>query len=468
MFLLNRNHAIKKEELLFSNKALAKIIIPLIAQSILGVLVGAVDTMMVSYAGEAAVSGVSLVSTLDTVLINFFTAMVAGGAVVIAQTMGQKDSDKVREAAKQLLYIVTIFATILTVAVQILRKPLLSLLFGSAEPDVLASAHDYFFFISLSFPLLAINEGIYATFRSTGNTLIALLASLGTNVLNVCGNAILIMGLDMGAAGAAIATTISRGISTVVLLILILNKKQKIYIEHPLRYRPNPAIIKNIFRIGVPNGVENTMFQFGRLLTQSLISAMGTASIAANAVALTLCNFQYMANSACSTTAITVVGRCIGAGQEKQAKYYARRLLFMDYVGIWAIIAITLVVLNPALAIFNLSPEATAIAKRLFTYHAIVAVMIYPISFMLPSCFRAASDVHFSMVISMISMWAFRVAGSYVFSLETVSFFNLFSFPGLGLGIMGVWITMTIDWLFRATFFLIHFLRSKWLRKKSC
>ena len=464
MLLFKKSQSIEKSQLLFSNSALLKILIPLLIQQVLNVLVGTVDSMMVSSAGEAAVSGVSLINTLDTLLIIFFTAMVSGGAVVVSQALGKKHGSDVSEASKQLLYIVTFLATVLTVVVLIFRVPLLSLLFGDVEADVMENAMSYFFFVAISFPLLAINEGVGACLRAEGNTLISLLVSFSINVMNVCGNAILIYGFDMGAAGAAIATSVARLGGSVILLILIHRKSFKVHVEHLFHYKPDFRIIRQILHIGVPNGIENAMFQFGKLLTQTLISTMGTAVIAANAVGLTISNFQYMVGTACSATMITVVGRCIGAGEREQAKYYSRRLLVLNYGVLWGVILIMTVFLKPIVGIYDLSTYSSELAQQLILYHSACAAVIWPIAFMLPSAFRASGDVRFTMVISMISMWTFRVAGGYVLALESVSVFGLFTIPGLGMGIMGVWVAMTIDWVFRMIFFLTRYISGKWLQ----
>ena len=463
MSLLKDTNPIPRENLLFSRKAIVALIVPLILQQVLNVLVGTVDSIMVSHAGEAAVSGVSLINTLDTLLIVFFTALVGGGSVVVAQALGRKNQKNANEAAKQLLYIVTAVAVVLTVTVLILQKTLLTLLFGDVEPDVMASADSYFFFLALSFPLLAISESIGACFRSAGNTLLSLLVSILINLVNVFGNALLIYGFEMGAAGAAIATLFARFVGAVILLVLIHNKKYEVHIERLLQYKPNRRIIRSILHIGVPNGISDSMFQFGRLLTQTLISTMGTAVIAANAVSMTICNYQYMVGGACSATMITVVGYCIGAGNERQAKYYSRMLLILNYVALWVIVLFTVLFMSPMISAYNLSEASSALARELILFHSICASLIWPIGFMLPSAFRASGDVRYPMVVSIVSMWAFRVAGAYPLALDSITLFGI-TVSGAGLGIMGVWIAMVIDWSFRAALFLGRYLGSKWLR----
>ncbi|MBO5270001.1 MAG: MATE family efflux transporter, partial [Clostridia bacterium] len=451
--------------MMFSRRELMKIVIPLIIQQILAVTVGMVDTMMVSAAGEAAVSGVSLVNSLDVLLVMAFTSLAAGGAVVVSQFLGQKNREATLSSAKQLLYASTGIAVLLTVIVLLLRVPLLNLLFGDVEPDVMQSAQGYFFFVALSFPLLAIENSCAALFRAMGNSMISMLASLGMNLVNVCGNALLIMHFGMGAAGAAIATLFARLCGAALLLVLIHNKKNEVYVERLFHYRPDFKIIKAILRIGVPNGIENSMFQFGKLLTQSLISSMGTAAIAANAVAHTLANFQYMPGTAFSNTMVTVVGRCIGAKEKEQAKYYARRLTAATYGCLWVVILLTFLFAKPIIGIYDLSAEGSELALRLILYHSVCAAVLWPTAFTLASSFRAASDVKFPLVVSMFSMWAFRVALSYVFATESVSVFGLFVIPGLGLGPIGVWIAMTVDWVFRAILFAIRHFSGKWLTK---
>lgn len=451
-----------EKAMLFSRRDLFKITFPLVIQQILAVTIGMVDTMMVSEAGEAAVSGVSLVNTLDTILVLAFGSLVSGGAVVVSQFLGRKSEEAARAAAKQLLYTATAVAIVISLAAVLFGKPLLSLLFGSVESDVMYHAENYFFFVALSFPFLAINNAGGALYRAMGNSLMSMLISLIMNLFNVCGNALLIYGLEMGAAGAAIATLASRILGTVITLLLIRQKKNVIYVDHFLKYRPDFPIIKEILRIGIPNGIENSMFQFGKLLTQSLISSMGTAAIAANAVALSLANYQYMPGTAFSNAMVIVVGRCIGAEEKKQAKHYSRVLVGITYLCLWAVVLATFLFAKPIIGIYDLSPEATEIAHQLILYHAIWAALIWPIAFTLPSALRAASDVRFPLVVSMFSMWTFRVAFSYIFSLESITFFGI-TLPGLGMGTMGVWVAMTVDWVFRTILFSVRYLSGKWL-----
>ncbi len=448
--------------MLFSRKDLSKLILPLIAQQILTVLVGMVDSMMVSSAGETAVSGVSLITTLDVLLITLFNAMVTGGGVVVAQAIGRKDMKLVRDSAKQLLYSAFIVALAVSVLGMIFRKPLLNLLYGDVEQEVMKHALDYFFYMLISFPFLAITSAGGSLFRNMGNSMTPMVTSLMTNGLNVCGNAIFIYGYNMAAGGAALATLIARIITAVVMLGLLHNRKNLIYLEKLWHYRPNFKIIKRILQIGVPSGIEGSMFQFGKLIVQSLVSTMGTVSIAANAVASYFANLQYMAGTAVNTATVPVVGRCIGAGERKQAIRYSRLLVGIVYICIWATALIIFVFGKPLVGLYHLGPDSADMAQKILILHSLMAIIFWSPSFNFPNSFRAAGDVRFTMYIAIISMWAFRVALGYVFSLETINLAGL-QIPGLGMGVTGVWLAMGVDWAFRAGIFAWRHFSGRWL-----
>ena len=450
---------------IFSNRQLLKIILPFVVQNILSVTIGMVDSVMVSSRGEDAFAGVSLVNSLDTLLVTVFTALATGASVVLAQAMGKKDRALACNAAKQALYATTTVAAVITATVVIFRVPLLNLLFGEAEESVMKNALSYFGIVALSFPLLAIESSVSSMLRAQGDSVTSLKVSIFMNCLNIVGNAILIYACNLGAMGAALATLISRLVGATVMIIIGRSQKRYIYLEKLLNYRPDKDIIKAILHVGVPNGIESSLFQFGRLMTSSLVSSLSTAAIAANAAALTLANFQYTAGGAIQNTMITVVGRCIGAEEKEQAKRYTRILLGIGYLLIILVCGVLCLFSSPLLAMFNLSAEGFASARALLFYHSAVSAVIWVIAFCLPSAFRAANDVNFTMVVSVASIWLFRVALAYFMAKESVSFFGLFSLKGANLGIMGVWIAMTVDWAVRTIFFAWRFLSGKWLTK---
>lgn len=455
----------KQQKMLFSRRELIRILIPLALQGLLSVAIGMVDSMMVSNKGEDAFAGVSLIGSLDTVLITLFGALTSGGSVVLAQAMGRGDQKRACESAKQLIYASAAFAAAITVAVVTFRVPLLKLLFGEVEESVMRNALSYFTIVSMSFPMLAVENGISAAFRAQGDSITTLKTSVFMNLLNIAGNALLIYGFDLGAAGAAIATLLSRTVGAVVLVWIAHNPARYIHIERLLHYRPDREIIRSILQIGVPNGIENTMFQFGRLMTASLVSSLGTIAIAANAAALSLANFQYTVGGAVQSTMVAVVGRCVGAKELGQARYYARSLLVSSYLLVAGTNLVLCVFSALLLGLFGLTPESSELARTLLLYHSAVSVILWPAAFCLPPAFRAANDVMFTMVIAIFSMWVFRVAAAYVLAQDAVSVLGLFTFPGMGLGLMGVWYAMTIDWIFRMACFLWRLFSGRWLGK---
>jgi Na+-driven multidrug efflux pump len=268
----------------------------------------------------------------------------------------------------------------------------------------------------------------------------------------------------MGAIGAALATLIARIIGAVVLIAIAHGKVRYIYIEHLFTYRPNKEIIKAILHIGVPNGIENSLFQFGKVITSSLISTLSTASIAANAAALSLANLQYTTGGAVQSTMISVVGKCVGAEEKEQAKHYAKVLLFLGYVLIFIVSVLLAVFATPLLSLYNLSPEGLVTARELIWFHGAASIVLWATAFCLPSVFRAANDVRFTMVVSIFSMWAFRVALAQILVPESLTVFG-YELAGAGMDIMGVWVAMTIDWVFRAILFAWRFCSGRWLTK---
>ncbi len=433
-------------------------------QQVLAITVGTADSMMVASAGEAAVSGVSLVGTLDAVLVIAFSSLVTGGTVTVSHALGKKDRTLARECAKQLLYITCAIALVIAAAVGVFRRPLLSALFGTAEADVLNNANGYLGILVLSFPFLALYSSGAALFRTMGDTMTDLRLSLLANGINIAGNALFIYGFHMGASGAALATLIARAVCAVTVIRKLHNPGRDICIKRLWHYRPDADIIRKMLRIGVPHGIESSMFQVGRLATQVLISGMGTAAIAANSVALTLANYLYMPSSAIANAVITVVGRSYGAGEIQQSKKYARLLLFWEYLCMWGMSLFLIILGRPIIGVYHLSAQGAQIALNLTIFHCICVSLIRPLGFNLPSVFKATGDTRFTMVVSTLSMWIMRVGFSYVFSLETVQLFG-FSFPGLGMGIMGVWVAMAGDWVVRASLYTTRFLKDTWLKK---
>lgn len=451
--------------MIFDGKALKKLIIPLIAEQFLAISMGLIDTVMVSACGEAAVSGVSLVDSISVLLIQILSALATGGAVVCSQYIGKKMPERARNSAGQLMFIMLVTSGTVMLVVLCLYRHLLWFIFGQIEPDVQAAAEIYFVISALSYPFLGMYNAGAALFRSAGNSRVSMYTSLVMNLINVTGNALLIFGFGMGVTGAAIATLIGRAAAAAVIVGLLGRRRQSAPGDgecaeaNPLRLtwsdmRPKGAVIRKILQIGIPSGVENGMFQVGKLLVSSLTATFGTAAIAANAVAGSVASFANIPGSAMGLAMVTVVGRCIGAGEKEQAKRYSRKLLGMAYAGTVLANVLLFALARPIVSVFSLSGEAETLTIQLLGTFAMCASCIWPLSFTLPNALRAAGDAKYTMGVSVFSMWVFRVASSYFFA-DTI-----------GLGVLGVWIGMYVDWLFRTILFVIRYLNGKWMNQR--
>lgn len=445
---------IMMEHLLFTREDLKKLIIPLVIEQTLAISIGLFDTLMVSSCGEAAVSGVSLVDSISVLLIQILSALATGGAVVCSQYIGRKMPERAKLSAGQLMFIMLVAAGTVMVAVLFSHRFLLGAIFGKIEADVMENAEIYFIISAISYPFLGVYNAGAALFRAIGNSKISMYTSLVMNVINIGGNAILIFGFGLGVFGAAIATLTARIVSAVVMAVLLGRRDNPLCITTPGCMKPQRDVIGKILKIGIPSGVENGMFQIGKLLVSSLTATFGTAAIAANAVANSVAGFSNIPGIAIGLAMVTVIGRCIGAGEKEQARYYSKKLLRLAYAGMILSNLALLLLVKPIVSCFALSETAAEIAEQLLMIFAVCAALIWPLSFALPNVLRAAGDAKYTMEVSVFSMWVFRVASSYFFA------------GTLGLGVLGVWIGMYVDWIFRALFFVVRYKNGKWLEKR--
>ena len=407
---------------------------------------------MVSSVGEAAVSGVSLVDMLNVLIINIFSALATGGAVVVAQLLGARDRKRACDASRQLYLVVIAISLGMAVLVMLLRTPLLRLLFGSIEDDVMDSALTYLTVSVFSYPVLAVYNAGAALFRAQGNSRISMLIAGLINIINLIGNSVLIFVLDWGVAGAALSSVFSRGVAAVVITVLLLHPGHTVTLRTGTRFRPDFSLIRRILQIGVPNGLENSLFQLGRILVVSIIALFGTTQIAANAVANNLDAVAVIPGQAMSLAMITVIGQCIGAGDTAQARYMAKKLLKITYIINGACCLLTMAATPLVLRIYSLSPEALSLGMTLIFIHNGCAALIWPASFTLPNVLRAANDVRYPMICSVASMMLLRLASGYALAVM------------FGLGAIGIWIAMVGDWLCRTICFALRFHGTRWLR----
>ncbi len=438
--------------MLYTNKDLRKLIVPLVFEQLLAILVGMVDTVMIAGVGEAAVSGVSLVDTINILIINITAALATGGAVVAGHFLGQKDSVSASRSAWQLVLFSIWLSLIVTIIFMAAHKPLLGAVFGQVEAEVMESATTYLVITAISICPLAIYNSCAALFRAMNDSRTTMLIAIVMNLINLAGNAILIYGVKIGVAGAAIATTASRTAAAVIILFLMFHSDKEINFRGQASWKIDFALVKKILYIGIPNGLENSLFQLGKILLLSLISTFGTYAIAANAVCNTLACFNVLPGQAINLALLSVAAMCIGAGDYGQARYYAKKLMWIA-IGFTGALSVALAALAPwILKIYQLTPQTEGLAAEILRWHALLAVLFWVPSFTLPNTLRAAGDVIWSMVIAIVSMWIFRIGFAYIFS---------FYFDG---GLLGVWIAMTIDWAFRGICYGLRYHGHKWER----
>ena len=439
---------------MFTRQQLVALLLPLIAEQALSVTIGLADTLMVSSVGEAAVSGVSLVDSFNTLMIQVMSALATGGAVVTSQYIGRQEPKDAKRAAAQILFILASFSSLVMAVVVVGRHAILRGIFGSIDADVMRYAETYFLLSALSSPFIGLYNAGAALFRAQGNSKISMMSSLVMNVVNIGGNAVLIFGFGMGVMGAALASLVSRAVACIAVLYLLQRPACPLRLESVRALAPQGRLIRQILRVGIPAGIENGIFQIGKLSVSSLTSTLGTAAIAANAVANTTTTFLNIPANAVGMAALTVVGQCLGAGEKDQAVYYSRRLILVAYCGAWFMnISAFLFANRFALSLFHLSPEAYAMALEVMVWFNIVSLFIWPSSFTLPNILRAAGDARFTMAVSIVSMWAFRVGFCYLCVL---------AFHG---GLLSIWMGMYLDWVFRSLCFFVRFLRGKWLEQ---
>lgn len=435
---------------LFSRNDLVRLIIPLIVDQFLQVAVGLSDSIMVARVGEAAVSGVSLVDTVMLLIINIFTALATGGAVIAGQYLGRKDPKTGCEATAQLFNFTFLFSIFIMILGYLGQNVILYHVFGKIEPEVMKDSRTYLLIVLSSIPMIAMYNAGAAIFRAMGNSNIAMKTSLLMNSINVFGNALLIFGFHRGVEGVAIPTVVSRGVACVVILILLNNQEHELHILRPYPFKIKWNVLKKILYIGIPNGLENSMFQLGKIAVLSLVSGLGTASLAANAVGNNIANFAILPGMSFGFALLTVCAQCVGAGDFEQVKYYTKHMMRVEYLCLIASNLIVILALPFILSVYNLSDEAARYANDIILYHAACVVTIWPLSFTLPNTLRAAADVKITMVLSIISMWVFRFGFSYLLTME------------FHMGIFGVWVAMTIDWLVRGIFFVCRYKSGRW------
>lgn len=439
---------------MFSNQDLKNMIVPLFFEQLLVMLVGIMDTFIVSYVGEAAVSGVSLVNSFNTIFIYLFTALASGGAVVISQYIGNKDQKNSVRSSSQLLMFSTMFSIVLSCIVLVFHKPILSALFGRVDTNVMNACITYIVLSALSYPFIAIYNAGASLFRSMGKTKTTMYVSLASNIINVIGNCIGVFVLHAGVAGVAIPSLIARAFSAIVITNLCFRNDQTTYYTKKDLFAFDTDILKRVLSIAVPNGVENGIFQFVKVALSSVVALFGTYQIAANGVAQSIWSLAALVGATLGPVYITVIGQCMGNGDKEQAKYYFKKLNKLAIVLSITWNAIVLALTPLLMHFYQLSSETVQLIFYLVVIHNVFNAIVYPISGPLSNGLRAAGDVKFTMIVSIAS----TLLGRFVFSIIFAIYLNM--------GVIGIAFAMCLDWTIRAIIFYCRYRSLKWLEFK--
>ena len=438
---------------MFSNRKLLLLLIPIIAEQFLNSLMGMADSMMVSNVGAAALSGVSLVDSINNLVVQAFNAMATGGVIICSTYIGQRDLKRASEAARQVILVSTFISVVLMIFGLVFRIPLLKLIFGTVDSDVMEAAGIYFLLTILSYPGVALSAAGSAIFRAQANTRLPMNVAIVSNILNVTGNAVLIWGFGLGVYGAALATLLSRIFSAVVHLMFLRNKDLDISIRDYLSIRPDKEKIHRVLAMGIPNGIENSMFQFGKLAIQSSVSILGTTAIAAQSMTNIFENVNGVAGIGVGIGLMTIVGQCLGAGRKDEAIYYTRKMIGWGYIAILSSCLFVYAIARPVTVLAGMTAESASLCIYMLGWITVAKPILWSPSFVIPYALRAAGDVKFSMIVATLTMWLCRV------TLAT------FLIRVAGVGAVGVWIGMFCDWAIRGIIFTIRFRRGNWIHK---
>ena len=439
---------------LFSNRALFTMIVPLLIEQLLQMVVGIADTMMVSYAGEATVSGVSLDTMLYTIFIYLFTAVATGGAVVVAQYIGSNDRKNADLAASQIYLIAGVISIGCMVLILVLGPTILALLYPKVEPDVMSACRTYLWIVTLSFPANAIYNAGTALYRSMGRTRTTMYVSVAMNLLNVAGNAVGIFVLHAGAAGVAWPTTISWYFAAIVMTALCLNPKAQVTLRPRMALRFDRAMDWRILHIAIPNSIENTLFQLAKVVLGSLIATFGTSQIAANGIGQTLWSLAACMCVSMGPVFITVIGQCMGADDIEAADWYMHKLtrLSLLLAIVWNALVLALVPL--ILPLYSISDETRQLIWIIVIIHNCFAAFVQPFTSPLSSGLRAAGDVKFTMWSSLFATVVCRTILSFILGLW------------LHMGVVGIALAMGLDWCIKGALDIWRWRSGKWKQFK--
>lgn len=449
-WLIEPKQKLDKSRQNFTNKALFALIIPIIIEQFLALLVGIADTLMISYAGEAAVSGVSLVNQLNNVFIMIFTALASGGAIVASQYIGSKDRKNGILASSQLVMLIVLISIFITALLFGFGSNIFSLFFGKVEDSVYQAGMTYLYISAFSLPFLGLYNGCAGLFRSMSKTKVIMYVSIVMNIINVIGNYIGIFVFHAGVAGVAIPSLISRIFAALVMMVLTKNRENLIYIQLKDMKHFDGSMVKRILGIAVPNSVESGLFQISKVALSSIVAMFGMVQISANGIAQSFWSMAALFVTAMGPAFVTVIGQYMGAGDIEGADYYMKKLLKMTYLGAIAWNIVSYFITPFILQFYNISAEGKELVMMLVLIHNAFNALACPLAFSLSNGLRAAGDIKYTMYSAIFCTCVVRVALSIVFGIW------------MNMGVIGIAFAMAADWVLKAILMAVRYKNGKW------
>lgn len=435
-------------------KQIFSLIIPIFIDSAFIVLISILNTAMISSSGVAAVSAVSVVDSLNIFIVSVFIAIATGGTVIVAQYFGGRNPEQASRAASQAISAIAVISISLCILIILFHSQLLQLLFGSADADVLANAKLFLIGSSISYPFFAIYQSIVGVLRGVSETKACLFLSVILNLTYFVLNILFITVMDLGVLGLAISYIVARVLGASIAVFYLFKMCHTLNVKLKDVFKPQLALLKKIMFIGLPFAAEQLFFNGGKLLTQTFIVQLGTLSITVNAISNSLSLLFQVGGSTLSVAIVTVVGQCIGRREIDDARKFIRSFLWLSCAFFVVITAVLLAIFPSLVGLYNPPSEIVPDIFQLIIIISVAQPLFWSLSFILPSAMRAAGDSTFISIVSLLTMWLFRVILGYILGIT------------LQFGLVGVWIAMVAEWGIRGAVFYMRFRGDKWYRHK--
>lgn len=436
----------------FSNKEIILFMIPIFIEQIIIAAMGFADSMMVAHSemGELAASGVELVKRIDILVKQIFVALSAGGSVVVSQYIGANDRKNGNIALKSSILALVALTVVFSAVMFVFKNNILHAMYGGVEKAVMKQALLYFSMTILSYPFMTLYNSGSASFRAMANSRVPMVASFMLMFISLAAKYIFIFKLNLGVTGAGLSNLVAYALVGIILLIMLCSHSNKVYIDKPYILKWNNKMVKRVFKLGIPNGIENGLFQAGALILQSLVASLGTAAILANGLAHNITPLLYSFANAFTLGILTFSGQCMGANAPEEAAFYTKHIIKLDYIFVLIGFMIYMPLVRPLSEFFGFSKVATEDGIRILYLYGIFVIIAYPLSFALPNALRGAGDTKFTMLVSVTTMFIFRIGIAYFFVLK------------MHFGVIGIWYAMVLDWFVRSTCFICRFRSGKW------